>query len=265
MIIWINGPFGAGKTTLVEELSKRLDTAMTVDPKLLGFMLMRMVPPPPTGDFQDLPIWRKLTVRTLQDIRRECDRPLLVPMTLVVPQYLDEIFGSLRMAGEEIWHFFLSLEEALLRTRIENQIMIPDDPECDAGVRQWRLGQTERYLVARGEMPPGTVFLNSGMHGPSALADQVLAALLVGQVCVSALARTPSSAGPDTTGTTASVGRRAWSAATSRRKVSSRGGGNSLGLICHNVSYRIDSEVGERGRAGPGGRVSERPECRRCC
>lgn len=179
MIIWVNGPFGAGKTTLVEELSKRLDTAMTVDPELLGFVLRRMVPPPPTGDFQDLPIWRKLTVRTLQEIRREYDRPLLVPMTLVVPNYLDEIFGSLRMAGEEIRHFFLSLDAALLRTRIENQIMVPDDPERDAGVRQQRLDQVERCLAARGEMPPGTVFLNSGMHGPFALADQVLAVLLV--------------------------------------------------------------------------------------
>ncbi|MGH3774455.1 MAG: hypothetical protein ACRDRR_01770 [Pseudonocardiaceae bacterium] len=71
MIIWVNGPFGAGKTTLVEELSKRLDTAMTVDPELLGSVLRTMVPPAPTGDFQDLPIWRRLTVRTLQEIRRE--------------------------------------------------------------------------------------------------------------------------------------------------------------------------------------------------
>jgi hypothetical protein len=75
--------------------------------------------------------------------------------------------------------FFLSLEEALLRTRIESQVMVPDDPERDAGVRQWRLGQVERCLAARGEMPPDTVFLNSGMHGPFALADQVLAALLM--------------------------------------------------------------------------------------
>jgi MoxR-like ATPase len=41
MIIWVNGPFGAGKTTLVEELSKRLGTAVTVDPELLGFVLKR--------------------------------------------------------------------------------------------------------------------------------------------------------------------------------------------------------------------------------
>jgi cytidylate kinase len=54
MIIWVDGPFGAGKTTLVEELSKRLGTAVTVDPELLGFVLKRMVPPAPTGDFQDL-------------------------------------------------------------------------------------------------------------------------------------------------------------------------------------------------------------------
>lgn len=99
MIIWINGPFGAGKTTLVEELAKRLDTAITVDPELLEYMLRSVVPPSPSGDFQDLPIWRTLTVRTLQEIRREYARPLLVPLTLVEPQYVDEIFGSLHMPG----------------------------------------------------------------------------------------------------------------------------------------------------------------------
>lgn len=137
-----------------------------------------MVPPAPTGDFQDLPIWRRLTVRTLQEIYREYDRLLLVPMTLVEPQHLDEIFGSCAWLARKSGTFFLFLEEALLRIRVENQIMTPDDPERDAGVRQWQLNQGGRCLAAKGEMPPDTVFLNSGCTAMCPCGP-MLAALLV--------------------------------------------------------------------------------------
>jgi hypothetical protein len=73
------------------------------------------------------------------------------------------------MAGKEIPHFFLSLEEGRLRTRIENQILTPNDPERDAGVRQWRLDQVERCLAAKGARLPDTVFLNSGCTGDALL------------------------------------------------------------------------------------------------
>ena len=38
MIIWINGAFGAGKTTLAEELSRRLSEAVLFDPEYVGYL-----------------------------------------------------------------------------------------------------------------------------------------------------------------------------------------------------------------------------------
>ena len=55
MIIWINGAFGAGKTTLAEELHRRLPDAVMFDPEDVGGMLWKWMRP--NGDFQDLPSW----------------------------------------------------------------------------------------------------------------------------------------------------------------------------------------------------------------
>jgi hypothetical protein len=174
LILWINGPFGAGKTTLIEQLATRLPDAMVFDPELIGVLLRHLVPPPTTGDFQDLPIWRALTVRAIVEVRRHYGRLLLVPMTLVRPEYVAEIFGGLRDEGEQLMHFFLGLDEAVLRDRIEAQVLRESGPAQDAMARAWRLAQVERCLAAPPLMPTDTVFLDSGSCSPAALADQVM-------------------------------------------------------------------------------------------
>ena len=63
MIIWVNGAFGAGKTTLADELGGHLPDAVLFDPEYVGYILQRWVPVP-TGDFQDLPSWRELVIVT---------------------------------------------------------------------------------------------------------------------------------------------------------------------------------------------------------
>jgi deoxyadenosine/deoxycytidine kinase len=53
VIIWINGGFGAGKSTLAEELKGRLPDAVLYDPEYVGYNLQQWLPF--GGDFQDLP------------------------------------------------------------------------------------------------------------------------------------------------------------------------------------------------------------------
>jgi uridine kinase len=36
MIVWINGAFGSGKTTLVEEITHRRPDAVVLDPEYIG-------------------------------------------------------------------------------------------------------------------------------------------------------------------------------------------------------------------------------------
>ncbi len=50
MIIWINGPFGAGKTTLAKRLRDRRSKSLIFDPEEIGFVVKETVPMPASGD-----------------------------------------------------------------------------------------------------------------------------------------------------------------------------------------------------------------------
>jgi hypothetical protein len=55
MIIWINGAFGGGKTTLAEELHRRLPDALPFDPEYVGYILRRWAPPADDAGEPELP------------------------------------------------------------------------------------------------------------------------------------------------------------------------------------------------------------------
>jgi hypothetical protein len=174
LIIWLNGAFGSGKTTLMGELRRRLPDAVVFDPEDVGWALTQAVEAP-TGDYQDLASWRHLVVEHARTLRRFHAQTLIVPMTLVVRQYHDEIIGALREDGEDVIHVFLDVPADVLEGRIRAQVLVPNDAEKDERVRQWRLKQIERCVAAAKELPPDTVVLRSDLMEPSQLADAVLA------------------------------------------------------------------------------------------
>ncbi len=55
MLLWINGPFGGGKTQVAHEIQRRLRGSVICDPEQVGYGLHRMTPPPLRGNFHDLP------------------------------------------------------------------------------------------------------------------------------------------------------------------------------------------------------------------
>ncbi|MEU4741886.1 AAA family ATPase [Actinosynnema sp. NPDC023658] len=177
MIVWINGAFGAGKTTLAEELRRRLPDALSFDPEHIGLLLRFSAPPPETGDFQDLPLWRRTTAEFATGLHREYGRHVVTPMTLVNPDYRDEIFKALAAADVPLLHVFLDVSPDELRRRITEQVLVPHDPKADAEARAFRLGNVDRCVAARADLPAGTLVLDGGRYDPARLADQVLAAL----------------------------------------------------------------------------------------
>lgn len=176
MIIWINGPFGAGKTTLAEKLREQRPQALIFDPEEIGFLVRATVPAPQSRDYQDLPVWRGLTIAALREIRKHYRQDILVPMTLVDPEHLDEILDGLRRVDDHLVHIFLTLDEDLLRQRIANQIMHPD-PARNAQIRDWRLANVPRCLAAIKRLPSATWVFDAGVHAPDTLADMVLDAI----------------------------------------------------------------------------------------
>jgi thymidylate kinase len=172
MIVWVNGAFGSGKSTLVEELRERWPEALVFDPEVIGYVLREIVEVP-TGDFQDLRLWRRQVAGFLVGLVEEYRRPVLVPMTLVNPAYVDEVFGAIGAAGLPLHHFFLQVPEDVLVARIDGRSFTPDSPEQDERVRRWCKERVEACAAAVDTLPTDTVFLD-GESSPGELAESVL-------------------------------------------------------------------------------------------
>ncbi|MBB0245127.1 NUDIX domain-containing protein [Streptomyces alkaliphilus] len=121
MIIWLNGAFGAGKTSVAGELVELLPGSVLFDPGQLTAVLRRTLPAKSweeTGDIRDLPAWRRLVVEAAAAVHRETGATLVVPGSLLDRSHRDEIFGGLAACGLSVRHLLLHVEEAALRHRL---------------------------------------------------------------------------------------------------------------------------------------------------
>ncbi|MFG2560750.1 AAA family ATPase [Streptomyces sp. NPDC048496] len=172
MIIWVNGAFGSGKTTLVAELHRRWPEALVYDPERIGYVLRDIVEVP-RGNFQHLPLWRRQVASMAIGLVEEYGRPVLAPMTVVDPQYADEIFEALEAAGVTVHHFFLEVPVDVLERRLDARVVSPDDPVRDEAARRWCKAQIAQCVSAVDTLRAGTVLLD-GERPTRDLADEVL-------------------------------------------------------------------------------------------
>ncbi|TWF80963.1 AAA domain-containing protein [Pseudonocardia hierapolitana] len=121
MLVWINGPFGGGKTQTAYELHRRMPGSVVCDPEHVGFGLHRMTPRALRGDFQDLAAWREGVREVLDMVLRKHEGPVIAPMTLVHAGYFDEVVGRLRDDGHEVRHFALLAERATVLRRLRER------------------------------------------------------------------------------------------------------------------------------------------------
>jgi predicted kinase len=174
VIIWINGGFGAGKTTLAAELHERLPDAVVYDPEDVGLMLWKWLPP--QGDFQHLPSWRELVVTTALSLRRHHAETLIVPMSLIRDAYRVEILSGLADAGEDVLHVFLDVHADVLRERLNARVMRPGQT-WDQAAHKLGMTTVDEIVAAAARQPDGTLMLRSDLLTPSDLADRVLASI----------------------------------------------------------------------------------------
>jgi hypothetical protein len=121
VLVWINGPFGGGKTATAYELQRRLTGSVVCNPEHLGFGLHRMLPPALRTDFQTLRSWRSGVHEVLDLTARRHLGPIIVPMTLVDPFYFAEIIGRLRDDGHDVRHFALLADRATVLRRLNRR------------------------------------------------------------------------------------------------------------------------------------------------
>jgi len=174
VIIWINGGFGAGKTTLAQELHRRLPAAVVYNPEDVGLMLWKWLPP--NGDFQHLPSWRELVVATALSLRRHHADTLIVRMSLIRDAYRAEILGGLAAAGEQVLHVFLEVDAGVLRERLNARVTDPKYTDWEQAARELGMTGVDEMVAAAARQPAGTLLLRSDQLTPAALADKVLAA-----------------------------------------------------------------------------------------
>jgi hypothetical protein len=121
MLLWINGPFGGGKTATAHELHRRVEGSVVCDPEHMGFGLHRMLPPSLRSDFQSLDAWRQGVHEVLDLVLRKHEGPVIVPMTLIDPRYFGETVGRLRDSGHEVRHVSLLADRATVLRRLNRR------------------------------------------------------------------------------------------------------------------------------------------------
>jgi len=141
MIVWLNGTFGAGKTTTSRHLAEMLPGARIFDSEHVGYLLRPVLADVTVRDFQDHPPWRALVVETAAQVLGYVGGTLVVPQTVLVRPYWRELASGFAEAGIPVHHFVLHAESAQLARRIEQD-------EVETAARKWRLDHLADYEAA---------------------------------------------------------------------------------------------------------------------
>ena len=138
MIIWLNGPFGVGKTQTAFELHSRIPGSFVFDPEQIGFFLRKVMPPAMrTGDFQNHLVWREFTYQGLRYVAENFAGVIIVPMTVVNPLYYDQTVGALQTEGLQVHYFTLLASRNTILGRLRRR---------GDGSNSWNVRQLDRCL-----------------------------------------------------------------------------------------------------------------------
>ena len=119
MIIWINGSFGVGKSTIAEDLKSKMANAIVYDPEKIGEFLFYIMPEK-KNDFQDYELWRILNLEILKNLSKSYDT-IIVPMTITNEKYYDEIIGNLRNNNIVVQDFILIATKSKIVERLDKR------------------------------------------------------------------------------------------------------------------------------------------------
>ena len=142
MIIWLNGTFGAGKTTTAALLTERSQRLRLFDPESVGYMLRPNLTDYPVSDFRHWDPWRVLTPIVADELIRFSGQSLVAPQTVLEENYWDELEAGLSEHGHEVLHVLLEANESAMTARIEAD-------QVEVAAKPWRLDHISRYAGAR--------------------------------------------------------------------------------------------------------------------
>ena len=170
MIIWLNGTFGAGKTTTARHLAGRLANSRHFDPELVGYLLTEALEDHEFSDFQDLSPWRELVPVFTAKVAAFTGQHLIAVQTVLREDYWGELTQGFQRTPLEVFHVLLHVDSAVLAERIRADVV-------EAKACQWRLDHIGDYEKSRPWMESAADLVIDTTSAPVAdVAERIAAA-----------------------------------------------------------------------------------------
>ena len=120
MIIWIDGAYGVGKSTLAEKLHALLPNSFIFDAENVGNAVRENMPQSVyySETFEGYPLWFHVCNELLTELTDRFDGVVLVPMTLMRQESFARFAEPLREQGIEIVHVLLESSKKVIHDRI---------------------------------------------------------------------------------------------------------------------------------------------------
>jgi predicted kinase len=167
VILLLNGAFGIGKTTVARVLVSRLPRAVLYDPEWIGIALQRVarLAGREVEDFQDLRVWRRLTIAALR-ITRLGFRNVIVPMAFSNAAYLQEVRAGIARFEPDQLHVCLVAPVDVVHARLRGR---GTDPVRGS----WQYRRAAECCALHGQHAFATQ-VNATGRNVEAIADEIL-------------------------------------------------------------------------------------------
>ncbi|CAN5416688.1 AAA family ATPase [soil metagenome] len=142
MIIWVNGTFGAGKTTTGTLLAQRDPRLRVFDPEWVGYLLANNLADHQVSDFQHYESWRRLVPVVADEVVRFTGQSLVAIQAVLDEGYWSELTSGLTALGHQVLHVVMESDPVVMTQRI-------DADEVEKGARRWRIDHLATYAGAR--------------------------------------------------------------------------------------------------------------------
>ncbi|MBF6302966.1 hypothetical protein IU459_36460 [Nocardia amamiensis] len=144
MLIWLNGPFGAGQAAVAAELAAMSmnSAARVFEPEHVGSMLRELLWDVDFTDFQRSASWRRLVPLVTTEVAEITGQDLIVVQPVLVEDCWAQITEGCRARGYPVRHVVLESSPDTLRQRIREDRTV-------RGAIGRRMEHTADYVAAR--------------------------------------------------------------------------------------------------------------------
>lgn len=176
MIIFLNGSFGVGKTSVARALKRYLGAAI-YNPEIAGGVILRLpqwlrLANRNRGDYQDMSLWRNGTVAGIR-LMRALSPVVIVPMAFSNRARLAEIMRKVGAFDPDVQHFCLVAPLEVIEARLRKRGDAPKHLE-------WQLRRA-RVCCEAHKNPEFAIRIEADDREPDAIAREIARVTRIGR------------------------------------------------------------------------------------